>query len=77
VYGIVIVTPNIFYEVRDSCSWVRHYFRGRKEVGTILLEVNRFFNLRNTSSPNMALGSTETLTKRVPRIFLGERTVGA
>jgi hypothetical protein len=45
-------------------SWVRHYARSRKVTGSIHIQVIGFsFNLPNSSSRTMALGSTQPLTE--------------
>jgi hypothetical protein len=52
-------------------SWLRQYGTNRKVAGSIPGEVIGFFNWSNSSSCNMALGSTQLLTEWVSGIFLG------
>jgi hypothetical protein len=40
--------------------WLRQYVTSRKVAGSIPVEVTGFFNLPNSSSRTMALGSTQT-----------------
>jgi hypothetical protein len=44
-------------------SWLRHYATSWKVAGSIPDEVTGFFDLPNTSSHTMTLGSTQTLTQ--------------
>jgi hypothetical protein len=44
-------------------SWLRHYAASRKVAGSIPDEVIGFFNLPNSSSRTMPLGSTQLLTE--------------
>jgi hypothetical protein len=44
-------------------SWSRHYATSRKVVSSIPEEVIGFFNLRNTFSLTMCLGSTQPLNR--------------
>jgi hypothetical protein len=52
-------------------SRLRHYATSRKATGSILDKVIGFFNLPNTSSRTMALGSTQPLTEMSITVFLG------
>jgi hypothetical protein len=54
---------------RSRVSWLRHYAASRKVGGSSVDEVD-FFNLLNPSRCDMALGSTQPLTKLVLGIFL-------
>jgi hypothetical protein len=51
-------------------SWLRHYATSQKVAGSNPDEVD-FFNLHNSSSRTMALGSTQPLTEMSARNLPG------
>jgi hypothetical protein len=52
-------------------SWLRHYSTSRKAAGSIPGGVLDFFNLSNSSSRTMALGSIQLLTEMSTRKLAG------
>jgi hypothetical protein len=58
-----------YYQMQQS--WLGHYATGRKIAGSIPDEANGFFNLPNSSSRTMVLGSTQPLTEMSTRYLPG------
>jgi hypothetical protein len=50
-----------------SASWLRHYATSRQVAGSISDDAIEIFNLPNTSSRNMARGSTQSLAEMSTR----------
>jgi hypothetical protein len=54
-----------------QCSWLRHYATSPKVADSVPDEFIGFFNLPNSSSRTMALGSTQSLTEMSTRNLSG------